>query len=206
MDVWMAYAAATAVFLAVPGPTIMLVVGYALAHGRRATLATVAGVALGDLTAMTGSFLGLGALLATSATLYMALKWIGAAYLVYLGIQMWRHAGTAAALNPSAPAVARRSMFWQTYAVTALNPKSIIFFVAFLPQFIDPAIPILPQLLICGATFLVLASLNATVYAALAAGARQSIRRPRVLATIQRAGGTLLIGTGIMTAALRRSS
>ncbi|MFN7027355.1 MAG: LysE family translocator, partial [Pseudorhizobium sp.] len=82
---WLAFVAASAVLLAIPGPTILLVISYALSHGRSAASATVAGTALGDFTAMTASMLGLGALLAASATLFTALKWIGAAYLIYLG-------------------------------------------------------------------------------------------------------------------------
>lgn len=87
---WLAFVAASAIMLAIPGPTILLVISYALGHGRNASSATVAGVALGDFTAMTASMLGLGALLATSAALFTVLKWIGAAYLIYLGIKLWR--------------------------------------------------------------------------------------------------------------------
>lgn len=87
---WFAFAAASAVLLAIPGPTILLVISYALGHGRKIAGATVAGVALGDFTAMTASMLGLGALLATSAAVFTVLKWIGAAYLVWLGIKLWR--------------------------------------------------------------------------------------------------------------------
>ncbi|WP_281262046.1 LysE family translocator [Azospirillum thermophilum] len=89
-DLWLAFAAASAVMLAIPGPTVLLVVSYALGHGRRSAMATVAGVALGDFTAMTASMLGLGMLLATSAALFTLLKWLGAAYLVYLGLKLWR--------------------------------------------------------------------------------------------------------------------
>src|SRR2546421_7689408 len=87
---WLGFVAASGVLLAIPGPTVLLVISYALGHGRRSALGTVAGVALGDFTAMTGSMLGLGALLAASATVFTVLKWIGAAYLIYLGIKLWR--------------------------------------------------------------------------------------------------------------------
>src|SRR5690606_1925655 len=89
-DHWLAFAAASAVMLAIPGPTILLVISYALGLGRRTAGATVAGVTLGDFTAMTASMLGLGALLATSAAVFTVLKWAGAAYLVWLGIKLWR--------------------------------------------------------------------------------------------------------------------
>src|SRR5690242_21860988 len=89
-DHWLAFAAASGILLAIPGPTVLLVISYALGHGRRSAYATVAGVALGDFTAMTASMVGLGALLAASAMLFMLVKWIGAAYLVFLGVKLWR--------------------------------------------------------------------------------------------------------------------
>ncbi len=149
-----------------PGPTILLVISYALGHGRRFAAATVAGVALGDFTAMTASMLGLGALLAASAAIFTVLKWVGAAYLIYLGIKLWR----APVANPDTgemPAKNEKAMriFLHAYVVTALNPKSIIFFVAFLPQFLDTTRPIFTQMVIFETTFLVLATLNAGTYA-----------------------------------------
>ena len=91
---WMAFAAASAVLLVIPGPTILLVVSYALGQGWRTALPMAVGVALGDFTAMTLSMLGIGALLLASATIFTALKWLGAAYLVYLGIKLFRAGGT----------------------------------------------------------------------------------------------------------------
>ncbi len=90
LEAWFAFAAASAIMLAIPGPTILLVVSYALGHGRKTALATVTGVALGDFTAMTASLFGLGAVLAASATLFTVLKWVGGAYLIWLGIKLWR--------------------------------------------------------------------------------------------------------------------
>jgi len=87
---WLPFAIASAILVAIPGPTVLLVVSYALGHGRKYALATTAGVAMGDLTSMTASMLGLGVLLAASAEMFMVVKWIGAAYLVYLGIKLWR--------------------------------------------------------------------------------------------------------------------
>lgn len=90
LDHWLAFVAASAILLAIPGPTIILVMSYALAHGRKPAAAIVAGVALGDLTAMTASMLGLGVVIAASATIFTVLRWIGGAYLIYLGIKLWR--------------------------------------------------------------------------------------------------------------------
>ena len=136
-ETWAAFAAASAVLLIIPGPTVLLVVSYALGQGWRTALPMAVGVALGDFTAMTLSMLGLGALLATSATLFTVLKWVGAAYLVYLGIKLWR-AGDTLEAAPRTDAVSAAKMLGHAWLVTALNPKSITFFVAFLPAFLDP--------------------------------------------------------------------
>lgn len=205
-DHWLAFAAASAVMLAIPGPTILLVISYALGHGRRTAGATVAGVALGDFTAMTASMLGLGALLAASAAIFTVLKWVGAAYLVWLGIKLWRAPVTIGA-EGEAPAEEKPfRIFAHAYVVTALNPKSIVFFVAFLPQFLDPKAGFWTQMLIFEATFIGLAFANAMGYALVASRARAAVRNPRAVGIFNKAGGTLLIGAGIATAAIRSSS
>ena len=204
---WIAFAAASAILLAIPGPTILLVISYALGHGRKSTAATVAGVALGDFTSMTASMLGLGALLAASAMLFTVLKWIGAAYLIYLGVKLWRAPVAERAENAAdAPAERPLRIFLHTYIVTALNPKSIVFFVAFLPQFLDVTKPALPQMAIFEITFLTLATLNATLYALMASMARQTIRRPAVQRAVNRTGGSLLIGAGVLAAGWKRAA
>ena len=205
-ELWAAFAVASAVVVAIPGPTVLLVISYALGHGRRPALALVAGVALGDFTAMTASILGVGALLAASATLFTALKWIGAAYLVYLGIRLWRAPVARQAEETDVPAVATGRIFLHAYAVTALNPKSIVFFVAFLPQFLDPAGNVALQLVAFEITFLVLATLNAAAYALMASLAKGAIRRPAVQKAVNRAGGSLMIGAGLLAAGWRRAA
>jgi len=206
---WLAFVAASAVLLAIPGPTILLVISYALGHGRRVTGAIVAGVALGDFTAMTASMLGLGALLAASAEIFTLLKWVGAAYLIYLGIKLWRAPVAAQATDGTIeppPAERPLRIFLHAYAVTALNPKGIIFFVAFLPQFLDTTRPVVPQMAIFEATFLVLAVLNTAMYATMAAMARRTIRKPRVQRLVNRTGGTLMIGAGLFAAAWKKAA
>ena len=125
---WVAFAAASAVVLIIPGPTILLVVSYALGQGRQAAMPLVLGVALGDTIAVLCSLAGLGALLAASALIFTVVKWLGAAYLVYLGIKLWRADPTLA--STASPVKARPfAMFSHAALVTALNPKSIVFFV-----------------------------------------------------------------------------
>lgn len=138
IELWLGFVLASCLLLAVPGPTVMLVTGQALAHGRRSALATVPGVALGDLTAISLSSVGLGAVLAASAGLFTLLKLAGAAYLFWLGLKMWRATPPLVEGAPPPPRAAR-SLFAEAYVVTALNPKSVMFFVAFVPQFLVPA-------------------------------------------------------------------
>jgi threonine/homoserine/homoserine lactone efflux protein/glycine/D-amino acid oxidase-like deaminating enzyme len=148
----------------------------ALGQGWRHGLPMAVGVALGDFTAMTLSMLGIGALLAASATVFTVLKWIGAAYLVYLGIKLFR-AGGALNAEPRTDAASAAKMTAHAWLVTALNPKSITFFVAFLPQFIDRDADFWTQMAIFEATFLALAFANAFGYALVAARARKALVR-----------------------------
>lgn len=204
-ETWAAFAASSAVLLIIPGPTILLVVSYALGQGWRTALPMAVGVALGDFTAMTLSMLGVGALLATSATVFTLLKWAGAAYLIYLGIKLFRAGGTLSA-EPRRDAASAAKMLAHAWLVTALNPKSITFFVAFLPQFLDRNGDFFTQMLIFETTFLVLAFANAFGYALAAARARTLFANPRAIGLFNRAGGTLLIGAGIATATVRSGS
>jgi threonine/homoserine/homoserine lactone efflux protein len=204
LEIWLAFVATSAVLLVIPGPTILLVVSYALGQGWRTALPMAIGVALGDFTAMTLSLLGLGALLAASATIFTILKWVGAAYLVWLGIKLWR-AGGALDATPRTDAVSSLKMLGHAWLVTALNPKGLVFFVAFLPQFIDPKLPLLPQVGMLAATFLVMAFTNVIAYALVASRARTMARSARTLGIINKAGGSLLIGAGIATVTLRAS-
>jgi threonine/homoserine/homoserine lactone efflux protein len=202
IETWLAFAAASGILLVIPGPTVLLVVSYALGQGWRTALPTAIGVALGDFTAMTLSMLGLGALLASSAMLFTSLKWIGAAYLVWLGIKLWRAGGTLDA-RPRATAATAAKMLGHAWLVTALNPKSITFFVAFLPQFLDPSANFLTQMIVFETTFLVLAFSNATGYALVAARARAAVGHSRALSVLNKVGGSLLIGAGIAAVSFR---
>ena len=202
IETWLAFAAASAVLLVIPGPTILLVVSYALGQGWRTALPMAVGVALGDFTAMTLSMLGIGALLMASATLFTVLKWIGAAYLIWLGIKLFRAGGTLGA-EPRRDAASAAKMLAHAWLVTALNPKSITFFVAFLPQFLDRDADFWTQMAIFEATFLVLAFCNAFGYALVAARARSVFANERAIRIFNRTGGSLLIGAGVATVAMR---
>jgi threonine/homoserine/homoserine lactone efflux protein len=206
-QVWLAFASASIALLLIPGPTVILVLSYALSQGRKVAVASAAGVALGDLVAMTASLAGLGALVLTSATLFTAIKWVGAAYLVWMGIGMLRSADRRTGLSViDASALPAAQIFRKAATVTALNPKSIIFFIAFVPQFIRPESPLLPQFAILTGTFVGLAAINALAYALLADRLRVAIKRPAVLTWMTRAGGGALIAMGALTATLRRAA
>ncbi|WP_300032363.1 LysE family translocator [uncultured Roseobacter sp.] len=203
-DLWLTFVAASVALLLIPGPTVLLVLSYALSKGRTVAVASAAGVAFGDFVAMTASLLGLGALVLASATAFTVLKWAGAVYLIWLGVRLIRSA-PAKGLYPTGE-ISARGVFGHTAAVTALNPKSIAFFIAFVPQFIRTDADLLPQFAILITTFVGLAAMNALAYALMADRLRRVIARPSVLTWITRAGGSALIGMGLMTAALRRTS
>lgn len=171
----------------------------ALGQGMRAALPLAVGVALGDFTAMTLSMLGLGAVLAASAVLFTVFKLLGAAYLIYLGVGLWRAGGTMRAEARTDGNGALR-MLGHAWLVTALNPKGITFFVAFLPQFLDPAGDFWTQMAIFEATFLVLAFANATGWGLAAARAGRVVSSPQAVRAFNRTGGTILVGAGVWTA------
>lgn len=204
-ETWIAYAVATEVLLIIPGPTVLLVVGYAITRGRGPALLAVAGSCLGIACAFAITFAGLGAVLTASATAFNVMKWVGAAYLVYLGIQMWR-AKAETLLEPDAAGAKtrQRSTFVHGFVTTILNPKIVMFLVAFVPQFMNPAAPAMPQAVIMTATFVALAFLSDGTYAVFASKARQSFLGARGMKWVQRTGGAMMIGAGLLTAATKR--
>ncbi|MCA1986983.1 MAG: LysE family translocator [Desulfovibrio sp.] len=199
----LSYVLTCLVVLAIPGPTVLLVVGVSLREGPRAAVPLALGVALGDALAISLSLAGLGAVLASSAALFTLVKYCGAAYCLYLGWRMWRDAPgatlvaleAAAAQGPQARRITGRA-----FLVTALNPKSITFFVAFLPQFLNPAEPLAPQALVLGSVFVGLATLNALAYATLAGRCTRLFRKPGAVGLFHRLGGGCLMTAGAAVA------
>jgi homoserine/homoserine lactone efflux protein len=205
LEIYITYVLATTLILIIPGPTIILVVSQAVTHGRKSVVPLAAGVVFGDFAAMTLSLLGLGAIMSASATLFTLFKWIGALYLLYLGINLWRANPKTGYSQNGNKGISPRSLFKSSFIVTALNPKGIAFFVAFLPQFISPSEPVFSQLLLLGGSFLFLALVNAALYALFASQLREAIRKTGVRKWFNRCGGTALIGAGIFTAGMQRS-
>ena len=199
-ETWLAYTFVTATFLLIPGPTILLVISYSLIRGRQAVYALLLGVGLGDVVAMILSFIGVGMLLQTVAFAFQFLKWIGAAYLIWLGIRMWSSATDSLELSEKTDNKVWYAIMANAFAITALNPKSIVFFLAFLPQFINSEKPFIPQSLILGSTFLVLAILSVLFYSLLASYTGQQMKLSLIHLWTNRIGGCLLIGAGGMIA------
>lgn len=206
---WLVFVATSVVLLLIPGPTVLLVVSYALGHGRRAAGAVVAGVALGDFIAMTACMAGLGAVLTTSATLATVLRWAGGAYLVYLGWKLWRAPVADLVVDDKdggGPDIRPRRIFAHTCAVTTLNPKTLVFFVTVVPRFLDVSQPLPGQMMVLEATFVVLAALSACFYTVLGTSARSAVRGPRLQRVVNRVGGGLLMGVGLLVAGWRRTA
>ena len=203
-ELWLAFVVSSAILLAIPGPTILTVISYSMAHGSRANLPLVAAVALGDSTALAFSLLGLGTLLSASAVLFTLVKWVGGLYLIYLGLKLFRQGMRAGELNlPSVPS-ALKGVFLNTYLVTALNPKGIVFFVAFLPQFIDPRSEPTRQLWMLAISFVCLAIVNAFCYAYFASFARRVLSTGRAQKVFSIVGGGLLGSAGVWALLARR--
>jgi len=193
------------VFAIIPGPTVILVIGQALSHGKKSVIPLVAGVLLGDFVAMTLSLLGLGVILATSASLFFILKWFGVLYLIYLGIKTFRENPNITKIDTNNKKNTQKNMFKSAFLVTALNPKDIMFFVAFLPQFVNSQSPELPQLVILMFTFLFIIALNISFYTIFAGKISHKMQNYNARKKLNRIGGTSLIGAGLITATIQRT-
>lgn len=197
LENWVAFSLASIVLLAMPGPTVLAVVGHSLAHGRDAGRFLVAAVCLGDTTCATLSLAGLGLLLQDSDLGLRMLQSVGGLCLIYLGIDLILASKSRRQSSAQAGLKVDRNVFVSTYLVTALNPKGIVFFSAFLPMFVAPEYPVAPQLWVLAATFVALATLSAGLYAELASSARAKSGSPGGLGWIRSLAGSLLILIGV---------
>jgi threonine/homoserine/homoserine lactone efflux protein len=196
----LAFVIASILFIQVPGPSLLFTIGRALTVGRTDALLSVIGNALGLLVQILGLAVGLGAVVAASAHAFMVLKLVGAAYVVYLGIQAIRHRGDArAALDR--PEAQPRTHGWASVrtglVVGMTNPKTIVFFAAFLPQFVDDSKPAAPQLLLLGTLFAAMAVVSDSCWALASAQAKSWFaREPKRLDRLGATGGAMMIGLG----------
>ena len=196
------FAAASAALVAIPGPAVFYIVTRGVVHGRRGALVSMLGVEAGNYVEVLAATVGLAAIIASSATAFTTVKLIGAAYLIWLGIRALTD-GVGVATTATRPRRSERRLFWEGFAVGALNPKLAIFLLAFLPQFVDVgAGPVWLQTLVLGSIFSLTALLGDALFALAAgsAGDRLAHRLERP-GTLSRAAGAVYIGLGI-TAAL----
>jgi len=197
LHTFLIFAAASAAFVAVPGPSVIYIVSRSLAEGRTAGIVSALGIQAGGLLHVTAATIGVSALLASSATAFSVVKYAGAAYLIFIGVRRLLD-GELHESAESEPAGHRR-LFWQGVVVNSLNPKTALFFLAFLPQFVDPDRgAVAPQVLALGVLFLVLATISDSTYALIAGSVRGWLGdRRRALA---RVSGCSYIGLGVLAA------
>ncbi len=190
----------TLILVLTPGPIVTLVIATGATRGARAGLITVAGSTTGNALLITGIALGLSIVIQHAAIIFEWLRWIGAAYLIWLGIQAWRHAGAASAVaSPGGHVYFRRG-----FIAAISNPKTIAFFTAFLPQFIDPALPAGHQLFVMCVVAMVMAGVTDCGWAILAAAGRTFFLRRANAIWLGRISGLALMGGGIWLSLARR--
>lgn len=204
-ELWLAFVFASVILIAIPGPTNLMVMAYGFRHGKKAALYTVFGVGPGAVVAMALSYVGLGGILATSMHLFMLMKWAGAIYLIYMGVSLWRSTSDLDDVAIEDGNVTGRKIAFRAFTVSLLNPKHIIFYMAFIPQFISPETPILRQMLIMALTFIILVIPINMAYALMSGMLRDLINNQKILKAMNRTGGGILIGAGVLTALMRRS-
>lgn len=200
-ELWFGFVFTSLLIAIVPGPGVLSIIGYAISSGTKTALASVAGMAVGNFCAMTLSLAGVGALLAASATAFTVLKWAGAAYLIGLGLlALWRSRTAPDAAEPEKKAISPRLAFGSNVAIGMFHPKTIVFFIAFVPHFIDARQAYWPQAAILIATFTIVVALSDACYALMATKARSLLATPKAQLWTRRAGGGALIAAGTFTA------
>ncbi len=202
IELFIGFIAATAILVSIPGPVVTLVVATGARYGKRAALEAVAGSTSALAIHVTIVGLGMSSLLAFIGEWFFWLKWIGALYLIWLGINAWRESRQPT--NISEPSRLPRS-FKRGFLVGVTNPKTLLFYAAFFPQFIDPALSTAVQLSIMCPTFIVIAGAIDSSYALGASNAKQWLTHPKARRVTDRISGTLLIAAGISLAATKRT-
>ncbi|QHD08180.1 LysE family translocator [Pseudomonas sp. R76] len=202
LDTWLLFSGAALIVILIPGPLSLLMISNSLNYGLRRSYPAFLGGVFASICLLSASALGLGALLLASEQLFSALKIVGAAYLFYLAWQSWQQSRqpSQGAVVPAAAATPRfRTLFGRAFVLGASNPKDILFFAAFLPQFLNSQQPFLPQLLVMIATWTVLDLLCKLTYGLGAHGAARYLRSGRGQSWFNRVSATLFGGAGIIS-------
>ncbi len=199
----LAFLAASFILAVTPGPAVLYIITRSIAQGKSSGLASVAGVALGNMGNMIGASIGLAALFAVSILAFTVVKFLGAIYLIFIGAQMILEARRtgAQAQSGDVPRIALRRIFRDGFLVALFNPKTALFFAAFLPQFLDPHGNHLVQSVALGTMFVLIAAITDTLYVLAASAVRGSLGKLSSASRIGKyAGGTAFIGLGVLTA------
>lgn len=203
---WAVFVLASVALLVTPGPSVLYIVARSLDQGRRAGLVSVAGIGLGTLGHVAAATLGVSALVASSATLFTVVKLVGAAYLVWMGVQRMLGRGAGGSELVGRP-MRLGAVFRQGAFVNLLNPKTALFFLAFLPQFVDTTRPVAPQLLTLGLVFTALAVASDSLFALLAGSVHRWLRAghaPRFVRAQRFVSGGVFVALGVSAAFARR--
>jgi homoserine/homoserine lactone efflux protein len=204
--VWALFVVTETALCLSPGPAVLLVLSQALVRGTGPSLWSNLGILAGNALYFALTATGLGAVLLASYEVFFLIKWVGAGYLVWLGVSAWRGRSSVLSVLPEgAAAVGSRQMFVNGFVLQAANPKALIFFTALLPQFIDPRAPVVEQVAILGVTSVVIEFLVLLGYGALAGRMATLAARPRFRSAADRVAGSLLITAGVSMAAIRRT-
>lgn len=204
LEIWFAFVLTASIILVIPGPTIIYVVGQSLAHGRKASIPLSVGVILGDAMCITLSLIGLSTLLALFSATFIVIKYLGAAYLVYLGIKMVFSTTNFSNQKIVTSPFNSKTLFREVFLVNSLNPKGIIFYSAFMPQFITNHYNVSFQLILLAITFLCLALINVMFYSLLAAKANELFKSIKFTKGFNFTGGLSLICAGLYTATIEK--
>jgi len=202
LELFTAFLLITTVLIVTPGPIVTLVISTGVTQGSRAALTTVAGTTLGNALLLAAIALGLSWVHAHADLMFNALRLTGAAYLIWLGVQAWRHAGEESERLTDTG----RARFVRGLIVALSNPKTIVFFTAFLPQFLDPRLPAGPQLAVMCVVTVLLAGVSDCVWAVAAGMGRAWFMKPARVKLLGRLSGTVLIGGGLWLSLARRTS
>ena len=204
LNIFLAFVAATMVMILSPGPSVLLTIAHSISYGWQRAISTVAGATVGVAVQLIIAAIGLVSLLNLVAGMFEWLRWVGAAYLIYLGIRQWRSAGTPLEVDSLEESGTKR--FVQGLAVTVPNPKSLIFIAVFLPQFIDTTRPVGVQFVIIVPTFLLITFGITSAWVLIAAKASGFLQSKRAIRSALRGAGGLMVIAGVGLALARRSN
>jgi homoserine/homoserine lactone efflux protein len=204
LELYLAFILAASVLVLIPGPNVTLIVANSLTYGARFAFTTIAGTTLAQIVQLSLTVAGMTAAMSAMAGWFDWLRWFGVAYLFWLGITTWRSAPARMA-EGSAPRQRAGRLFWQGFLVSLTHPKTLLFYAAFLPQFVDPAVAAMPQFALLSLTLLVISLTSDSSYCLLAARIRPRLRGAAVERLRNKVTGTLLIASGVGLALARRS-